>query len=88
SVGVPVVTANNSSLPEVAGDGALLVDPTDIDALALAMLRLSRDEELRSQLIAAGYANVQRFSWLKAADETLAVFDTVLQQASRPRQGD
>lgn len=73
SYGVPVLTSNNSSLPEVAGDAALLVDPTDVDAIANAMLRLSQDEVLRQQLIEAGYANVKRFSWEKAARETMAV---------------
>lgn len=73
SYGVPVLTSNNSSLPEVAGDAALLVDPTDVDAIANSMLRLSQDEELRQQLIEAGYTNVRRFSWEKAARETLAV---------------
>jgi glycosyltransferase involved in cell wall biosynthesis len=71
--GVPVMTSTNSSLPEVAGDAALLVDPTDVDAIAQAMLRLSQDEGLRQQLIAAGYENVKRFSWEKAARQTLAV---------------
>ena len=75
SYGVPVLTSNNSSLPEVAGDAALLVDPTDVDAIANAMLRLGQDEVLRQQLIEAGYANVQRFSWEKAARETLAVLE-------------
>jgi glycosyltransferase involved in cell wall biosynthesis len=73
AAGVPVMTANNSSLPEVAGDAAILVDPTDVDAIADAMLRLSSDEALRQRLIAAGHANVARFSWQKAARETLAV---------------
>jgi glycosyltransferase involved in cell wall biosynthesis len=73
AAGVPVMTANNSSLPEVAGDAAILVDPTDVDAIADAMLRLSRDEALRRDLIAKGYVNVARFSWHKAARETLAV---------------
>lgn len=71
--GVPVMTANNSALPEIAGDAALLVDPTDVDAIADAMLQLSQDEALRQRLIAAGYENVKRFSWEKAAQETLAV---------------
>ncbi len=75
AMGVPLVTANNSSLPEIAGDAALLVDPTDVDAIANAMLRLSHDEALRQQLIAAGYENVKRFSWEKAAVETLAVLE-------------
>jgi glycosyltransferase involved in cell wall biosynthesis len=74
-MGVPVMTANNSALPEVAGDAALLVDPTDVDAIADAMLRLSQDEALRQQLIAAGYENVKRFSWEKAARQTLAVLE-------------
>lgn len=72
-MGVAVMTSSNSSLPEVAGDAALLVDPNDIEAIAEAMLRLSRDESLRQELIAAGYENVKRFSWEKAARETLAV---------------
>ncbi len=84
SYGVPVMTANNSSLPEIAGDAALLVDPTDVDAIADAMLRLSQDEALRQRLIAAGYENVKRFSWEKAAAETLAV----LEQAARTKAAD
>lgn len=72
-MGVAVMTSNNSALPEVAGEAALLVDPTDTDAIAAAMLRLSRDESLRQELIAKGYENVKRFSWEKAARETLAV---------------
>ena len=73
SQGVPVLTSNRSSLPEVAGDAALLVDPEDVDEIAQAMLRLSRDEELRAELVAKGHENVKRFSWEKAARETLAV---------------
>ena len=80
AAGVPVMTANNSSLPEVAGDAAILVDPTDVDAIAEAMLRLSSDEALRQQLIEAGRANVARFSWQKAARETLAVLLKAAQQ--------
>ena len=80
AAGVPVMTANNSSLPEVAGDAAILVDPTDVDAIAEAMLRLSSDEALRQQLIVAGHANVARFSWQKAARATLAVLIKAAQQ--------
>lgn len=69
--------ANNSALPEIAGDAALLVDPFDVDAMAAAMLRLSRDEDLRQELINKGYENVKRFSWEKAATETLALLEEV-----------
>jgi glycosyltransferase involved in cell wall biosynthesis len=71
--GVPVITSNTSSLPEVAGDAALLVDPHDVDAIAEAMNRLVTDETLRTELARRGLANVQRFSWEKCARETLAV---------------
>ena len=77
--------ANNSSLTEIAGDAALLVDPTDVDALADAMMRLSEDEALRQQLIAAGHENVKRFSWEKAARETFAVFEKVWQRSQGKR---
>ncbi|OUC09309.1 hypothetical protein RY27_03615, partial [Litorilinea aerophila] len=75
SCGVPVMSANRSALPEIAGDAALYVDPMDVDAMAEAMLQLSQDEALRQRLIQAGYANVRRFSWEKAARETLAVLE-------------
>jgi len=71
--GVPVITSNTSSLPEVAGDAALLVDPHDVDAIAEAMYRLVTDDALRDELARRGLANVQRFSWEKCARETLAV---------------
>ena len=71
--GVPVITSNTSSLPEVAGDAALLVDPHDVDAIAEAMSRLVTDAELRAELSRRGLANVQRFSWEKCAWETLSV---------------
>jgi glycosyltransferase involved in cell wall biosynthesis len=73
--GVPVLTANNSSLPEVAGDAALLVDPHDVDAIAAAMHRLATDAALRQDLIRKGLENVKRFSWEKCARETLAVLE-------------
>lgn len=80
SAGVPVMTSRRSALPEVAGDAALLVNPEDEEEIAAAMLRLSNDETLRQELIRKGYENVKRFSWPKAARETLAV----LQKAMDP----
>lgn len=73
--GVPVITSNTSSLPEVAGDAALLVDPHDVDAIAEAMYRLLTDEALRADLARRGLENVKRFSWEKCARETLAVLE-------------
>jgi len=75
--GVPVITSNTSSLPEVAGDAALLVDPHDVDAIAEAMYRLVTDAGLRAELARRGQENVKRFSWEKCARETLAVLEAV-----------
>ncbi len=75
--GVPVITSTTSSLPEVAGDAALLVDPHDVDAIAAAMYRLVTDDALAAELAQRGHANVRRFSWEKCARETLAVLESV-----------
>jgi glycosyltransferase involved in cell wall biosynthesis len=71
--GTPVICANTSSLPEVAGDAALLVDPTDTAALAAAIERVLAEPALRADLAAKGRAQVQKFSWQRTAAETLAV---------------
>ncbi|PKO23222.1 MAG: glycosyltransferase family 1 protein [Chloroflexi bacterium HGW-Chloroflexi-1] len=83
SCGVPVMTSNNSSLPEVAGDAALLVDPHDVDAIAEAMCRLVTDDALRAELVRRGFENVKRFSWEKCARETLEVLEGVSRQVDR-----
>ena len=70
--GLPVVTSNISSLPEVAGDAALLADPHDPDAIARAMVRISSDEKLRSDLTRKGYEQIKKFSWRKSANGVLA----------------
>lgn len=62
SLGTPVLTSDGSSLPEVAGDAALLVDPYDTAAIAAGIARLHRDEALRARLAAAGPAQATRFS--------------------------
>ena len=78
AAGVPVVTSNTSSCPEVAGGaaeaaGALLVDPLDTRAIAAALKQALADESLRSQLRARANANVARFSWEQCARATLDV---------------
>lgn len=76
--GTPVITSNVSSLPEVVGDAAVLVDPLDSGAIADAMARVLTDTTLRRELIARGYARAKTFSWSEAAARTRAVYDTVL----------
>jgi glycosyltransferase involved in cell wall biosynthesis len=69
--GVPVATSGVSSMPEVAGDAALLFDPRDELAIAAAIQRLMDDETLRADLIARGGARQASFTWAAAADGTL-----------------
>lgn len=75
--GTPVVCANVSSLPEVAGDAALLVDPTDTEALTAALRRLLTEEELRHQLVARGFRQAEQFSWRRCARDVLQVLEEV-----------
>lgn len=77
AVGVPVICSNATSLPEVAGHGALLVDPMDTDALAKALEAAALDPGLRELLTAKGRENVKRFSWRKTAERTLDAFERV-----------
>jgi len=74
--GVPVLTSNVSSLPEVAGDAALMVDPLSVDDIAAAITRLMGSHDLRRSLIERGYQQAQRFSWQRAAAQLWEVFDS------------
>lgn len=77
SYGCPVITSNISSLPEAGGDGALYVDPGDVNDIALKMKKLLEDDKLRNDLIKKGYDQVKKFSWEKSARETLKVLEEV-----------
>lgn len=75
--GTPIVASNTSALPEVVGDAGLLVDPRYPEAIAEAILRLLRDEELRKELSVRGLAQAARFTWERTAREILAAVDEV-----------
>lgn len=75
--GAPVICSNTSSLPEIVGDAALLVNPRDVGALANAMERVITDRALRDELRAKGLEQAAKFSWEHAARETLAVYASV-----------
>jgi glycosyltransferase involved in cell wall biosynthesis len=68
SCDVPVITSNVTSLPEIAGDAALLVNPESADSIAEAMTRLAADSALRNSLIEKGRVQRKKFSWEKSAD--------------------
>ncbi len=68
--GTPVVTSNSSSLPEVVGDAGLMVAPTDVDALAAAIMRLLNDDALHADLRERGLRRAQQFAWHTTAERT------------------
>ncbi len=73
--GVPVVCSNTSSLPEVAGEAALLVPPTDTEALAAAMNRVLADGNLRAELIRRGTERAGLFTWRRCAEQVLKALE-------------
>ena len=73
--GIPTIVSANSSLPEVVGDAALMVNPKNIDELAWAMEESLTNNQLRERLIKKGLAQVQKFSWQKCAKKTLKVLE-------------
>ncbi len=82
STRTPVITSNCSSMPEVAGDAAILVNPNDIKEIAEAIKRLCVDEELREELIRRGNRRLKQFSWIKSAKQTFEVYRRLL--SSKP----
>ena len=73
--GTPVVASDKTSIPEVAGDAACLIDATRPEEIAKALKSVLTDEELRDSLIQKGFENVKRFDWKKAAAGTLEVYE-------------
>ncbi len=78
TLGVPVITSNGSSLPEITGDAALLINPDNPMELADVMLNLISDRVLRDNLIRLGKEQANKFSWEKTAQDTLNVYSSVL----------
>lgn len=77
--GTPVVTSSVSSLPEVVGDAAMIVNPENVFDIARGIRELLVDEQLRERLIAAGFAQVRQFNWLRTAEHTLEVYRDAVQ---------
>lgn len=77
--GAPVACSNATSLPEVAGDAALLFDPLEVDAIAVSVQRILEDPELAARLRSAGRERARRFSWEEAARRTLACYRKALE---------
>jgi alpha-1,3-rhamnosyl/mannosyltransferase len=75
--GAPVICSNASSLPEVVGDAALLVNPRDVEGIAQASARVLAEAALRDELRAKSLARAAQFSWERTAQETLEVYRAI-----------
>jgi glycosyltransferase involved in cell wall biosynthesis len=76
--GIPVLTSNRSAMPEVAGNAALLIDPSDVHSIADGLVRLATDVDLRDTLVRAGTARAKEFSWEKSVEATWKVYQELL----------
>ncbi len=83
SCGTPVVASNASSIPEVAGDAAILLDPYDVEAIADAMYTVLTNSGVRNGMIQRGLERAKRFTWKKMATETVAVYKNLIQQEEK-----
>ncbi|MEG4144382.1 glycosyltransferase [Microcoleus sp. Pol12B5] len=76
--GIPVITSNNSSFPEVVGDAGVMLDPTDADGLCHSILTLYRTPALRQEMSLKSLAQARKFSWERCTQETIAAYKTAL----------
>jgi len=86
SRGVPVLTSDIASMPEVAGGAGVLVSPLDVDSIATGLAQMLGDPKFRAQLAARALASAQRFSWDRSALKTLEVFEEAI-EARRTKAG-
>jgi len=75
--GTPTITSNVSSIPEVAGDGAMLINPFDTEELAKAMSEVLENNSVKADLISKGFERASNFNWKKTASETLKIYEEV-----------
>ncbi len=84
--GCPVVSSNATCLPEVYEDAAHYFDPENVEEMAAKIAEVIDDDKLRQKLVAKGYAQTKKFSWKRMADETLEVYEAVLDTAAARKQ--
>ena len=84
--GVPVITSNVSSMPEVAGDAAILVDPTSTKEVADALELLYRNNDIRQELIAKGHQQAKLFTWDRTADRLWKVLEMVMKDVEERQE--
>jgi glycosyltransferase involved in cell wall biosynthesis len=84
--GVPVITANITAMPEVAGEAALLIDPFDEKAIANAMQQLVENHDLRKKLIDSGFKRAKLFSWDQAAQKLWQSMMKTISKSNKTKQ--
>lgn len=77
--GVPVITSNTSSMPEIAGDAALIVDPFKPEEITEAMIKLTTGETVRNDLVRKGIPQAAKFSWRAMAEHVLSIYQEIHQ---------
>jgi glycosyltransferase involved in cell wall biosynthesis len=83
--GVPVITSNTSSMPEVSGDAAMIIDPYKPDEITTAMKKILNSSDLRQNMIDKGYQQSLRFSWKRMAEEVLSIYHSVYSDNQRKK---
>jgi glycosyltransferase involved in cell wall biosynthesis len=83
--GTPVITSNVSSLPEVTGDAAVLVEPMDVKSIATAVYQLKQDAVYRATLVERGLARAKLFTWKRAAEQVASVYEQLAQHTESSR---
>jgi len=84
--GVPVVTSDRTSIPEVVGDAGIMVDPLDVEAIAEGVLSVIADDSRREQLISKGLERAGGFTWVETAKKTLELYKEVCAEGVAERQ--
>jgi glycosyltransferase involved in cell wall biosynthesis len=82
--GTPVITSKISSMPEIAGDAAILIDPLSPPSIAEALLEILGNEDLRQDKIQDGLLNSKRFSWDITAEKVLGIYERILVPSRSP----
>ena len=80
--GVPVITSNTSSLPEVVGDAGIMINPTDVNSLCDSIYNLLNDMELQNRMRTKGLERSKLFSWEKAANEILEIYEELCSKSN------
>lgn len=78
--GVPVITSNTSSMPEVAGDAAFIIDPYNTNQITDALAKLVSDNQLRTHLIERGLIRAKQFTWKAMAENVLSIYNEIIRK--------